>query len=47
VARGKAVGEAGSFPHRLIKIPFNVYQPKGEAPVLAADAVSELYAVRQ
>ena len=42
------MGEAESFPYRLIKNPFNFrYRPKGEAAVLAAAEVSEFDAVPQ
>ena len=46
LAKRKAVGEADSFPYRLITNPFYFrYRPKGEARVLAAAAVSEFDAV--
>jgi hypothetical protein len=46
LTKRKAVGEADSFPYRLIKDLFYFrYPPKDEAPVLAAAAVSEFDAV--
>ena len=48
LAKRKAVGEADSFPYRLIKDLFYFRcPPKDEAPVLAAAVVSEFDAVPQ
>jgi hypothetical protein len=45
---GKAVGEADSFPYRLITNPVSLpLRSKGEAPVLAVAAVTEFDAVPQ